>query len=449
MLERGDWTEAGRAMEKLIGRGRVLFDARWKGLAAMQCLLVGALGIALAFWWRPAPHSDWEYYWSAAGAVSAYERGGLSLWLLALPKALGWPPVASALALNLPAATTALLLAWRADPTHWRLMAQATAVYLLLITPFFGIVQLDLIAAAELGLGLWFAAGRDTESLSRLRFVLAVGAVAFAVSTRPQYALVIWTLVPLVTVLMALRGRPDSRALILLGVLLTGSLVGFVTDMTMRHASGRTEQIRTSSAVTLYAGLLVSGDRRDQKCGHWTEYAALAAKKDLALPISGAVRKRLSARPIGHWISVLACKAPHIVSPPPYALYWLIESPNIRERVDARPDRERFQERYTSLRRIEKRVYRVLSFCILVMCAWTALRMLRTGSGWGWFTVTWILAFWSVHTVFEIQGRYFLGMYLLAPLWCALVLRRGGAGAANATASPAAGRPRQAAQTGG
>ena len=34
-----------------------------------------------------------------------------------------------------------------------------------------------------------------------------------------------------------------------------------------------------------------------------------------------------------------------------------------------------------------------------------------------------MLAFWGVHLVFEIQGRYFLGMYLLLPLWLAMMLR--------------------------
>lgn len=35
----------------------------------------------------------------------------------------------------------------------------------------------------------------------------------------------------------------------------------------------------------------------------------------------------------------------------------------------------------------------------------------------------WLLGFWSVHTVFEIQGRYFLGLFVLAPLLCATVMR--------------------------
>jgi hypothetical protein len=407
---------------------------------ALQATAIVSLGAGLALWWQPAPHSDWGYYWSAAGDLSAYERGGLSLWLLALPKALGWSPVASSLALNLPAAVGALLLAWHADPTRWRVMAQMTALYLLLIAPFYGIVQLDLIAAVQLGLGMWLAASR-APGASPLRLALGTVAVAFAVSTKPQYALVLWVLIPLSTLLMILRGRQGTRALALQGVLLAGSLLGFVTDMTMRQASGRTEQIRTSSAVTLYAGLLVSSDRREEGCGYWSVEAAQAAKDDLGRSMLDAARSRLAARPLSHWRAVVACKAPQIISPPPYALYWLIESPNVRGRIDARADRDDFQTRYYRVLKWEKRAYRALILAIMLACAWTAVRLLRSGHAWGWLTVAWILAFWAVHAVFEIQGRYFLGLYLLAPLWCALALQRGGG-------SGAGGRPAGARERG-
>lgn len=396
---------------------------RWWILLALQWLAITTAGAALALWWQPAPHSDWGYYWWAAGEVSRYERGGLSLWLLALPKALGWSPVASSLALNLPAATMALLLAWKVDPTRWRWLAQLTAAYLLLITPFFGIVQLDLAAASLFGLGLWLTMAAPSGLPRLLRYSLAVLALAFAVSTKPQYALVIWALVPMAMVVLALRRRSGAAGVVLPGILLLGSLVGFATDMAMRQASGRTEQIRTSSAVTLYAGLLVSSDRKEEGCGYWSVAAAKAARSDLDRSMLDAARERLTARPLSHWFSVIACKAPQIVSPPPYALYWLIESPNIRERIDARADREAFQERYYRILRWEKRAYRLLVLAILLTCAWTTWRLLRTGGVLAWMPTLWILAFWSVHTVFEIQGRYFLGMFLLAPMLCALVLR--------------------------
>src|SRR5690606_29690090 len=100
---------------------------------------------------EPQPHSDWLYYWTAAGDPARYERGGLGLWMLALPKTVGLGPVASSLSLNLPSACLSLWMGWRSDQTRWRCLALLVASYLMLITPFYGVVQLDLLAATMLG----------------------------------------------------------------------------------------------------------------------------------------------------------------------------------------------------------------------------------------------------------------------------------------------------------
>ena len=49
---------------------------------------------------------------------------------------------------------------------------------------------------------------------------------------------------------------------------------------------------------------------------------------------------------------------------------------------------------------------------------------MRTPSLEGLLPMMWVLAFWAVHAVFEIQGRYFLGMLLVAPLLCGLAHAR-------------------------
>ena len=116
-------------------------------------LLVGA---GLALWLQPEPHSDWAYYWAAAGNASMYERGGLGLWLLAVPKALGLTPVGSALLLNLPCAAAVLWLTWRTDRDGARGLWLACAAYLLLISPYLGLVQLDLLAPLLCALALSF-----------------------------------------------------------------------------------------------------------------------------------------------------------------------------------------------------------------------------------------------------------------------------------------------------
>jgi hypothetical protein len=392
--------------------------------ACLQALLLLGSGVALATWWSPEPHSDWLYYWDAAGRPEMYVRGGLALWVLALPKALGLSPVMASLSINIPSTLWLLFLAYRLDPGRWKLLAQLVALYLLLITPFAGIVQLDLAAAAALGTAFWLLADTGLRLTATWRFCLAVACIVFAVSTKPQYALVLWALLGLsVPVAWFLRRSlsPGFHSVVL--ALLVGSILGFAMDMGMRVSSGRTEEIRTSSAVTLYGGLLVSSDQRSKGCGYWSVEAAQAAKDDLHKPLSEAVVDRLQAQPIGHWASVVRCKAPEILSPPPYALYWLIESPNIRARIDASPDREQINARYYRALDVERKVYGWARGLIILASFWTAFVLLRRKNPLGALPLLWVVGFWGVHVVFEVQGRYFLGLFVLAPLLCAAVAR--------------------------
>lgn len=382
--------------------------------------ILAGLGAGLALWFQPQPHSDWLYYWQAAGDSSRYERGGLGLWLLALPKAAGLGPVASSLMLNLVAAWIALWTAWRSDRTGCHVFALLVSAYLLLITPFFGVAQLDLVAATMLGVGCSVML-QPTRKRQVLCTGLAIAMVAGAVSTKPQYALTLWALLGLLAVpCLAWRWRFQAIKP-LLGVLLAGSLVGFGIDNGLRSFSGRAEAIRTSSAVTLYGGLLVS---RIEGCGYWSVEAAQAAKVDLSKPLVIAVRDRLAAKPISHWVSIIRCKLPQIVRPPPFALYWLVESPNVRARIEASPRRDEINAGYRHAIRLEQICYAWLTALVLLACPVIGFLAWRSGERLlALIPSFWVLSFWVVHLVFEIQGRYFLGMFLIAPILCALVMR--------------------------
>lgn len=399
------------------------YDRRFPWLLVVaQALLLAVSGVGLAAWWKPEPHSDWLYYWMAAGEPGLYVRGGASLWLLALPKAFGASPLVAALLLNVLAAVWLLFIAYRLDPIRWHLLAQLVFLYLLLIAPFAGIVQLDLVAAAQLGTALWLLADPRLKLPQRWRIGLAIGFAAFAVSTKPQYALVIWLMFALaLPVGLVFRRWPIAAFSNLLLVLFVGSTLGFALDMAMRVSSGKTEEIRTSSAVTLYGGLLVSSDQPSKGCGYWSVEAAQAAKDDLHKSLSVAVGDRLRAAPLGHWVSVVRCKVPEILSPPPYALYWLIESPNVRAGIDARADKVRIDALYFQAMTVERAAYAWTRLLVLLACAWTALALLLRKQPLAVVPVLWLVGFWGVHAVFEIQGRYFLGMFVLAPILCAAV----------------------------
>lgn len=408
-------------MTRLMGMAERILGSR--GLFVTELALIILLGAGLALWLVPEPHSDWGYYWNAAGEVGRYERGGLSLWLLAIPKILGWAPVPSALLLNLPSATVMLWLVRRADGSATRWFTFLAAAYLLLITPYMGIVQFDLIAATQLAAGFSLVLAPSTHLPRLLSLAFAVLMVVCGVSTKPQYALVIWALLGFHLVAYCLLGRRSrSWTPVLMGVLVLGSIGGFVVDSGLRAAGGRSEAIRTNSAVTLYGGLLVSSDGIG--CGYWSVHAAESAKADLHKPLPQAVLDRLGEKPVSHWVSVVGCKLPQVVFPPPFALYWLVESPNIRAGINQDPHRESIDATYYRVLRWERKLYAALALAIMLTVAITCIRLRREGKLLsGMLAVLWIASFWAVHIVFEIQGRYFLGMFLLAPLLCALATR--------------------------
>lgn len=399
--------------------GHLLSNPALPVLLAIPTLLLGA---GLALWLQPVPHSDWEYYWRAAGEYQDYERGGLGLWLLAIPKALGLSPVASALSLNLPAAAMALWVSWRADRRVARGLWLASAAYLALLAPYFGLVQLDLLATVLLAIGMWLGATARSRPRPYLSFVGGLLLVAAAVSTRPQFALTLWTMLAMLVVAWLLWRKREAQALAgLLIVLFAGSVLGFAADYTLRSVGDRGDSIRTSSAVTLYAGLL-SSTGEGGSCGRWSLEATRAAQADLGKPLVQAVMERLSERPAVHWWSVLGCKFPAIVLTEPYALAWLGNAPNVRAGMDNALDRELVQERYFGVLRVERSLYGLVSLAILTMVMATSVVLSRRHPVAAVLPVAWILSFWLVHLVFEIQGRYFLGMYLLAPLVCVLAL---------------------------
>ncbi|WP_141455909.1 hypothetical protein [Pseudoxanthomonas sp. z9] len=397
----------------------------WHYLAIAQFLLLAMAAIILGIWWHPEPHSDWLYYWNAAGVSSAYERGGIGIWLLAIPKAMGASPLVAALFLNISALGWLFWLAYRLDGSRWRWLAQIVVAILFLIVPFMSLVQLDLIAATGLATAFWLLADERLALAARWRSLLVLLALAMGVSTKPQFALILWTLVGLgaMSGLLPFFRREESRGRRVLLILLVGSILGFLMDMGLRQLSGRTEQIRTSSAVTLYGGLLVSSDQPDQGCGYWSIRAAEAAREDLSRTLPTAVIERLQARPFQHWLSVMRCKAPEILNPPPFALYWLIESPNVRANINATPNAAEFQKRYYQALAVERLAYGWLKMAVFFACVLTILRVWRRDRLLSLLPMLWPLSFWCVHLVFEIQGRYFLSLFLLAPLLCMMVLR--------------------------
>jgi hypothetical protein len=393
----------------------------WRWIAALQFALIATSALAFALALTPEPHSDWLYYWDAARDIHRYQRGGAGLAVLALLRWFELSPVAASLVLNVPSAATLLWVAYAADRSAWKLPAQFVAAYLWMISPFYGIVQLDLVATAMLAMACWFLLIQQPCRVMSVRVLLALILGCAAVSTKPQLALVLWSMILVLSAVRLLsRWQWPRRMDLFIGVMLVASLMGFAVDYMLRKAVDQGESMRTSSAVTLYGGFLVS--TTGPGCGYWSVAAAEAAKADLHKPIHTAIYKRLSRRPVSHWFGVLACKAPQIGLPPPYALYWALESPSVREAISRSSDRGHWERLYRHARMFESVVYRGLGLLIVVAVWAAAWKMRRDAPEWALLAPSWILSFWAVHAVFEIQGRYFLPMFLLAPILLALAL---------------------------
>lgn len=394
------------------------FDKAFPAAAVALVLL----GLLWTLWLWPTPISDYELYWNEAGGAAAYERGGVGVLLFALARSVFPQPQWAALAVNLPAALILLRLLRRCDPTRSRVFAWLGTGYLLLITPYFGIVQVDLVATALLGC-CWALLLLPLVRWRRGSAALAVLAGAAAVSTRPQFALTLSALAGLLALAIVLLERGSARklrAMALPAALAVIVAAGFASDLWGRHVAGTEERVRTSSAVTLYSGLLVADD--GLWCGSWTPEATQAAYDDREMPLLDAVAARLSIHPAGHWLDILQCKfTRHLVLPIAFALYWVSEP--LREEAGAapNPDQQRRLAAVVSLHPWETRFYRALTLAIYAAAVVVAVRGWRSRPAMAVLPLAWLLSFWLVHLVFEVQGRYFLATIALLPLLCALV----------------------------
>src|SRR5690606_13440379 len=291
----------------------------------------------------------------------------------------------------------------------------------LAIVPYYAVVQLDMAATALACAGMGLLAVEAVRGPRPWRVLAAVALLAAAVSSRPQFLLVLSVFAGLVAFATLWLGAPGNvprrRALAMTGVLLAATWLGFGIDSALRADAGRAGAVRTTSGVTLYAGLL-SSDTVPPTCGHWNARATHDARADAGMPLLQAVSARLRSEPASHWLSVVGCKMPAIVLPRPYALGWSLGAPDVQARIQASANPARWQAWSARLHGIERVGYLAL-LAALYCCTGVAVARRSTRRQWLLATlpVAWIASFWLVHAVFEIQPRYFLSLFLLLPFF--------------------------------
>jgi len=395
----------------------------WPVPAAALLVTLAAAALSAA-WLAPVPFSDWAYYWHAAADPSAYERGGALMLVLGLLQPAGLSPAWTALVFNLPFVAALLWCMHRLDRSRHRLFVLSAAAGIVLLAPYLVVVQLDLSASIVLGLALvlLMAAPGESARATLARSAAALVLVAVACSTRPQFVLVLPVFAALWwgVVVLSTRGLPDARVNRIALVLVAGAAAGFALDSGLRAHADRSDAVRYSSGVTLYAGLFAA--EVGPGCGRWSPEATRMARADMDRPVHEAAIGRLAEHPPGHWGRVIACKVPDIVFPGGFAMGWVLASPNVSEQLAREPDSRSTWLAWRINWALDRgwRVFVVLAYGLAVVLAVGR----RDLPAWRWVPFAWLLAFWAVHLVFEIQERYFLGTVLLVPVLVALAWRQ-------------------------
>ncbi|KGO99809.1 hypothetical protein N791_13880 [Lysobacter defluvii IMMIB APB-9 = DSM 18482] len=372
---------------------------------------------------RPEPFSDWLYYWRAAEGSVAYERGGVLLFVLRGLQQISLPPHLAALVINSISALAILAVAYQANGRRLGLPLLLVFAYLLAITPYHAVVQLDLSSTALLCAGIWLLAANWPPERRAWAVGLSVVLMVFAVSSRPQFFLILMVFSALLGLAAAIAHAvaPPRRLKVAAAplVLAAGALLGFALDSALRAEAGRSEAVRTNSAVTLYAGLLSSGTTPGT-CGHWSPKATHDARADADLPLLEAVPARLRQQAPEYWLQVIRCKVRTIALPDAYALYWSLGAPEGSSEPADRSVNPHLQAAIPHLYGWEGRGYRVLLLLTYFFILATAIRNGRKGR---WLEAAlpllWLASFWLVHAVFEVQARYFLPLFLVLPLMAA------------------------------
>ena len=402
---------------RAIRRGR-LYEQCISILAALVLWTMVASYLAILY--PPKPGGDWAYYWDLATNPGMYRRGGLSVFLFSPFKLIGFPPWLAALAINVSIGWLFILALARIGDSRGMLATILAVLYLYTLAPFAGIVQLDMMAALWALVALLIAVSAIQKG-SRIRYCLSIACLAMAASTRTQYALVLIVMASLVVPFaLGCRRAKRRRLLAVTAALMLGGGAGLALDSTLRAVAGNAEDFRDGVGVVIYTGLLTTADSGPW-CGGWTPAALQAAKEDKALDFTDAMRMRLKARPLGEYGNVISCKSGRIFFFEPFALYWL-QSSRMEQQGGGASEAawqrlERWQPAYD-------RFFSVVRGALWVyLIGFVAFSIARRNLLGAVLPAVWIIAYWCVHSVLEVQGRYFLGMAWLIPGLCLIAYR--------------------------
>jgi hypothetical protein len=387
---------------------------------------VGVLfGVWGALTFRPAPFSDFLYYWQAAGDFHQYHKGAGLLLLYAPFRAFDVPPLYAAVVIN---TFSFLALSWALMlPRAFRMKGPAAQLLgTLLVLPvatwfvgMFGIVNSDVPHVALVALGVRLIGGFANRPASWLLGGTAVAVLALGLSMRLQSVVVIGVAVLVYCgISYGLRQRPPWHLVIVVSAALFAALA---LEYGFRAPSARTDG-HLSARAALYTGFIATepGDW----CGGWTMDAVARARAELSLPLVEVLKRRAADRSLSQMLALIRCKLLRYLGFTDFSVYWLENS--LDPSVARRPG---IHERLSRLRSLEALAGSFVKWATVLALAALGLRVcaerISRREAVLAASAPWLLAllFLASHSVLEIQPRYLIepvifclvtSLYLLA-----------------------------------
>jgi len=452
------------------------------GRTAAAALTVTVFFLTAAVF-RPEPVSDFLYYWMVAGAPDLYHKGGVVGWLFAPVKAADIAPYWGAAALNTFVAILAIFAVLPAGGKRnssiglvsW-IGAAVTVLAILVGAPASALVATDLMACGAFIVGMRLLLRGGGLPPRRLAVLAAVMALGLSASLRPIYAPV---MIVCGAALMAIQR--DIRVLDLPADRWTGRLraagFGALLVCCALLASNLLERgLLSHSRTNEYAPGVVRavvsighdiGDGKDT-CGQWSESRARFGLERRSEPLIPYILER--QREVGwlHLPALYACKVSRLIGFRDWFGSWLQGSRNYsQDRILAdsmgvdvalvdeaarqshvfRSDaaQQAYTERARLVSRVSAWIGGILQGLVLLYLLASTVALARERSiAFGLYALGVSLlpavALIVLHGVFfEVQARYAFPIWVLPPVFMALIRRvSNSASSAAAAAGPAA-----------
>jgi len=256
------------------------------------------------------PISDFSDYWSAAGDIRQYVKGGALLLLYWPLKAMGWAPSTCAVILH----TLCYVMAFSItvhfaifsvrENVLFRLLALVPfLLWVLIWTPLVATVEVMIVHSCFLlsGLQLLFLSKSQTTNYIGLLLLF------LAFSMRAQ-AMFIFSIVILVFHIFSWLFPVQRSFLHKIRLLIPCLLLAVASEAILHHGSVRNSVAKYHQRTPFYAGFVEADPNKPADCGSWSLAAETAARRDVDIPLIKVFVHALQEKGFGQTTAIALCK---------------------------------------------------------------------------------------------------------------------------------------------